>query len=193
MAGRDTEGAASAGSVGDGLLRYDGAEISFHWATAILVVVLYLLSQGWGFVERGSPLRHGMQSVHVSLGLLLAAVVGLRILWRLGPGRRLPPASTGLLELAAKLVHYLLYALLVVIVVLGFFYRWANGDPLSFFGLFTIPSPASFTKEQAHTIGNLHYWVGTAIIVIAGLHASAALFHRLVLRDGVLSRMLPGR
>jgi cytochrome b561 len=41
-------------------------------------------------------------------------------------------------------------------------------------------------------LGDLHYWVATTIIMLAGLHAAAALFHHYVLRDDVLWRMLPG-
>jgi len=38
---------------------------------------------------------------------------------------------------------------------------------------------------EAHAIG------AKALMLLIGLHAGAALFHRLVLRDGVLQRMLP--
>ncbi|MBV8399412.1 MAG: cytochrome b/b6 domain-containing protein, partial [Acetobacteraceae bacterium] len=69
-------------AAGDDRLRYDGLEMLFHWTTAVLVVLLYLLSQAWGFLPRGTPLRLGLQSVHVSLGLLLALVIVLRIAWR---------------------------------------------------------------------------------------------------------------
>ena len=57
-------------------------------------------------------------------------------------------------------MHYLLYALLIAEVVLGVCLRWSGPDPLSFFGLFTIPSPFAFTKEQGHTIHEMHQWVG---------------------------------
>ena len=40
-------------------------------------------------------------------------------------------------------------------------------------------------------IGDLHNWVGWAIVIIAAAHAAAALFHHYVLRDDVLTRMLP--
>jgi len=40
---------------------------------------------------------------------------------------------------------------------------------------------------EAHAIG------AKALMALIGLHAGAALFHRLVLRDGVLQRMLPRR
>ncbi|HEY0420854.1 MAG TPA: cytochrome b/b6 domain-containing protein, partial [Acetobacteraceae bacterium] len=142
-------------AAGDDRIRYDGLEITLHWATAILVATLYLLAQAWGFVPRGTPVRHEMQAIHVSLGLLLAAVLILRIAWRAGPGRRLPPASTSMVELAGQAVHYLLYGLLVAVVGLGFCFRWANQDPLSLFGLFTIPSPYAFGKSQARLIGEL--------------------------------------
>jgi cytochrome b561 len=176
----------------DDRARYDGMEMALHWATALLVVILYALSQIWSFLPRGTPLRLGMQSVHVSLGILLAAVLVTRIVWRLGPGRRVSPATTGLMELASDIVHYALYALLLAAVMLGFCFRWAQHEPLSFFGLFTIPSPYPFAKEQAGIIGDLHWWVATTIIVVAGFHAAAALLHHYVLRDDVLLRMLPG-
>lgn len=179
-------------AAGDDRVRYDGLEMSLHWATAVLVVTNYLLAQIWDFLQRGTPLRHGMQSLHVSLGLVLTVVLIARIAWRIGPGRRVPPATTGLVELASQVVHYALYALLIAVVGLGFAFRWAQGEPLSFFGLFSIPSPYAFAKGQAHTIGEIHNWVATIIIIIAGLHAAAALFHHFVLRDDVLWRMLPG-
>ena len=55
-----------------------------------------------------------LQSVHVSLGMCLAVVLALRIIWRVGPGRRLPPAASGIAEVATKLVHYALYVLLAL-------------------------------------------------------------------------------
>ena len=75
---------------------YDAVKIMFHWFTALLVVTLYLLAQIWSFIHRGAPSRLEMQSIHVSLGICLAAVVVLRIAWRVGPGRRLPPATSGI-------------------------------------------------------------------------------------------------
>ena len=177
---------------GDDRLRYDGLEMTFHWLTALLVVALFLLAETWDFAARGSPLRHFMQDLHVSLGLFLAAVLLGRIAWRIGPGRRVPPATTGWVEIASQVVHYALYALLASAVALGFLYRWANHDPLSFFGLFTVPAPVDFSKDQRHLIGEAHNYVAITIMVLAGVHAAAALFHHFWMRDDVLWRMLPG-
>ena len=175
----------------DRLLHYDGMEIALHWATAVLVVTLWLIAQDWSFWPRGSHGRHVLQSLHVSLGLMFLVILAARILWRLGPGRRPLPATTGAVEVAAELTHYALYALLLAQVVLGVLWRWGNQDPLSLFGLFTIPSPTVFSKPVTHLFGDLHATIGNGILILAGLHAAAALFHHFVLRDGVLRRMLP--
>jgi hypothetical protein len=102
---------ASHAAAGNDRVGYDGVELALHWITVLLVVTLYALSQIWSFLPRETPPRMGMQWVHVSLGILLAAVVVTRIVWRLGPGRRVPAATTGLMEFASQIVHYGLYAL----------------------------------------------------------------------------------
>ncbi|MGF6304383.1 MULTISPECIES: cytochrome b [Paraburkholderia] len=130
---------------------------------------------------------------HMSFGILLSAVLIVRIAWRLVPGRQSPAVGAGWIELAAKGVHYLLYALLIGEAVLGFALRWSGNESMSFFGL-EIPSPfAPTSKATHHAIGEAHDFVGWAIIVIAAGHAAAALFHHYVLGDDVLKRMLPGK
>ena len=173
--------------------RYDGIEITLHWVTAQLVATLYGLAQVWPFIQREAPSRLELQSVHVSLGMCLAGVLVLRVIWRVGPGRRLPPAASGIAEIASELVHYALYVLLVCVVVLGFCFRWSQHVPLSFFGWFAIPELYPVSQEREQLIGNLHYWAATAAVIVACGHAGAALFHQYVLHDNVLRRMVPAR
>jgi cytochrome b561 len=63
---------------------------------------------------------------------------------------------------------------------------------MSFFGLQLPPPFAPFSKDAHRFVGEAHYWVGWAIILVAFGHALAALFHHFALRDDVLWRMLPG-
>ncbi|HVI88980.1 MAG TPA: cytochrome b/b6 domain-containing protein [Dongiaceae bacterium] len=170
---------------------YDGLTILLHWTTALLVVILFVLAQTWNLLERGTPLRHMLQSLHVSLGLVFTAVLAARLLWRAIAGRKLVQMSGGFAGFAAKAMHYLLYVLLVVEAALGWSFRWAAGDPLSLFGLFSIPSPFDFTVEQRHAIAAAHNWVAISILLLAGAHALAAIFHHYALKDGILSRMVP--
>ncbi len=172
--------------------RYDALTRALHWITAVLVVTLYGLAQLWGFAGKGTPLRHGMQLTHVSLGVLLTLVLVVRIFWRASSAStRL--ANAGWSGLAAKAVHLLLYALLATQAFLGWNFQWSIGQPLSFFGLFPIPSPFDYGTEGWRTFAFLHYWTANAILILAGLHAAVALGHHYVLRDGVLARMFFGR
>jgi len=173
--------------------RYDRVTIALHWTTALLVVVLFALAEIWGFLPRGTPLRRNFQALHISLGILLAAVFVFRAVWRLTQGRRLPAAVTGLQNLASKAANWSLYALLAVQIALGFLFRWAQGESFLFFGLFAIPSPMTPDRPTAHSFGQLHDTIAWVIIVLAALHAAAALLHHYVLRDGLLQRMLPAR
>ncbi len=137
--------------------RYDSPQMVLHWATAVLVVVLYSLAQVWGFF--GKPTRNELVEVHISLGVLLAGVVLARILWRSSFARRLPATETGLMRLAAKLGHAVLYLLLVAVVGLGFCMHWAAAGQVSFFDLFAIPSPYPVNNGLAHQLLPFHFWL----------------------------------
>jgi cytochrome b561 len=158
--------------------------------TAALVVAQFVLSQVWGFTPR--PTRHVLIVTHMSFGILLTAVLIARIGWRLSPRGQTPPNESGWVEFAARMVHYALYVLLVSSAVLGFILRWSGNESLSFFGLQIAPPFAPFSKSAHHSIGDAHEFVGWTIIVLAGCHALAALFHHFIVRDHVLVRMLPG-
>ncbi len=170
--------------------RYDRVTIAFHWLTALLVIVLFGTSLAWNYGPRS---MHSLELVHVSLGIALAAVLIGRLLWRLIAGRRLPDVAHRAISLLSKAVHGLLYVLLAAQVGLGFGLRWLQGEEFSFFGLFSIPGLLQSNRTLSHNIETLHNLTAWALIIVAGGHAAAALYHRYVLKDGVLGRMLPGR
>jgi len=176
-------------AAGDDRTSYDTVSIALHWATVILVLMQFALSQICGFVPR--PTRHLLIVTHMSFGMLLSAVIVVRILWRVSPRHQAPVSSAGWVELAAKAIHYLLYALLVSEAVLGFLLRWSGNESMSFFGLEIAPPFAPFSKAVHHNIGEAPEFTGWTIILVAAAHAGAALFHHFVVRDTVLLRMLP--
>jgi cytochrome b561 len=175
-----------------GIHRHDSLTIVLHWLTAFLVLANFLLAEFWDYFPR--PTHHLMIMVHMSFGLLLAAVIALRLFWRLRPGRTFFDDGNDLLNRAARLMHRLLYILLVAEIALGFLTRWTDNQALSFFGLMIIPSPfGTFSKATGQFTQEVHDITAWTIIVLAGMHAAAALFHHYLLKDGVLRRMLPER
>lgn len=170
--------------------RYDAVTIGFHWITALLVFALFGSAMLWTYAPRDWGLR-SLQSVHISLGIALAAVIVMRLVWRLVAARRLPDEGPVATRVASKLMHAALYVLLIAQVVLGFGMQWLEGHGLSFFGLFTIPSPLDADRSLSRTMEGLHNVAAWTMMYLVGGHAAAALVHRYVLRDGVLRRMLP--
>jgi len=175
---------------GDDKTNYDNVAITLHWLTALLVVVQFALAVTWDEFPRDT--RENLQGVHVSLGVLLTAVVVARIAWRLMPGHQRPAIVSGWVKLASQAVHYLLYVLLVVQAGLGFAWRWGQGHDVAFFGLFAIPGPyGALARPTRHLLAEFHEKVGWAIVIIAFGHALAALYHHYRLHDRVLGRMFP--
>ena len=52
--------------------KYDRVTVAFHWLTAGLVLALFLIAQGWGFLDRAD--RAPLKLTHTSLGVVLAVM-----------------------------------------------------------------------------------------------------------------------
>jgi cytochrome b561 len=169
-------------------LRHDPVTITLHWLTAALVVTLWVIGQTVDVFPNG-PLRVDYRSIHIAFGVILAVVVVARLAWRLVHRAVLPPLDHGLLLAIAQITHWALYGLLVATVVFGANYAWARGD--SIFNVFRIPQMVPGDRALAHQIGDWHALAANALLIVAGVHAAAALFHHYVLRDATLRRMLP--
>ena len=80
--------------------------------------------------------------------------------------------------------------LLVIIVFLGYLISTASGDSIEVFNWFEIPATITSIENQEDIAGELHYWFALSIIIIASLHALAALKHHFIDKDKTLLRML---
>ena len=169
---------------------YDAVTIRLHWITAALVAVLWGIAQIIDFFPKGSA-KIAVRSLHILPGAVLTLVLLARFYWRMRHGRRLPPENPGILGYLAQGTHYLLYVALAATVALGLANVWVRGDTIT--GLLTVPQFAPGDQALKRLVEGLHGNFANAILIVACLHAAAALVHQYVLRDTVLSRMLPGR
>lgn len=171
---------------------YTASQKWLHWSIFGLVVLMYALTFGEDIFPRGDVRVDAAWKIHISFGILFAVLVAWRLVVRLGSGAPALPSEMRPLErTAAGAAHLLLYVLLLALPVLGVLLTWYRGDALSFFGLFTIPSPVTPDRAMARSIKGLHSLCANGILIVAGLHALAALWHHYVRRDAVLRRMLP--
>jgi len=175
---------------GDDGTNYDDIAIGLHWATAFLVFANFILAQIWDWFPK--PTRGLMESTHMSFGVVLTVILVARLAWRWLPGHQVAAIEAGWMGIAAKVTHFTLYALLVAEAVLGFAFRWGGGKPMAFFGAGIPPLIGEISKPLRRELREFHEWIGWAIVILALLHALAALYHHYVLKDRVLMRMLPG-
>ncbi|MGA2636265.1 cytochrome b [Methylocella sp.] len=168
--------------------RYERAAIGLHWATAVLVIVLWTSGQLADLVPKG-PLRTDAWSCHFVLGFALAAVLIWRLVWRVTGRRRLPPADSGLLQILAEAAHYGLYLLLIATVALGLVNAFVRG--VSLFDLASLPQIGD--RELRKPITEWHELAANLLLGLALIHSAAALVHHYILKDGVLARMAPQR
>src|SRR3569833_2403822 len=98
---------------------YDRPTLWFHWLTVLLVVLLFGTSLIWNYVTpRDRSWRPFLESTHVSLGILFALLIVVRIVWRLTGSRRLP-SPAGISGRLSRVMYLVLYALLAAESVLG--------------------------------------------------------------------------
>ncbi|HVZ50951.1 MAG TPA: cytochrome b [Pseudolabrys sp.] len=173
--------------------RYGTVAQCLHWATALLVVAAWLLGTLGDELPRGAA-RYAGLFVHISAGLAVSIMVAMRLLWRLIDPPP-PTESTPLgawLDRAGRFAHLALYALLIVVPVVGIVTQFARGQPLPVFGLGAIASPWAADRAFAHSVKEVHELLSNLLLAVAAVHAAAALAHHWLLRDRTLSRMLPG-
>jgi cytochrome b561 len=166
--------------------RYGFVAQAFHWVTAILVVWAWLIAGTWGRGGDESPIM----ALHQTLGFTIFVLVLVRLLWRFFDTRPADPPMPALLAIAGRVSHWLLYGLLVAVPLSAIMGSWFEGHSVNVYGWALGPLVAS-SRSLGHEILEYHELFGDVLIWLAGLHAAAAIFHHLVLRDRVLRQMLP--
>ncbi len=172
--------------------RYHSSSITLHWLMLALFVAVYASIELRVLFAKGTDIRESFKNAHFMLGLLMFALVWLRLTMRIKhPVPPIQPAPAQLQEIAAKLAHLMLYALMIGMPLAGWLALSAAGKPIPFFGL-ELPALIGKNKELASQIKEVHELVGTTGYFLIGAHAAAALFHHYIKRDNTLLRMQPG-
>lgn len=171
-------------------LQYGTVAKTFHWLIVALLLVQYLLGWLMPDIHRGVTPGAGM-IFHVSIGLVILALIVLRFVWRLAhpvaPESSLPPWQ----RLTSEAVHWLLYALVLATTITGWLFASFRGWSISFFYLLPFPMLTSDNAAAGRAIDGLHQAMEWTLLVVIGIHVAAALAHLFIYRDRVMQRMLP--
>ena len=162
-----------------------------HWLIVILIVVMAYL--GLTMVDLPTtPHKIFVYMLHKSIGITSLVLVAMRLAWRLYAGKPgvLPGTPTWQSRIAT-LTHAALYLLLFALPVSGWVLNSSTGFPLRWFNLANLPAIAR-KGESLHAIARpLHEVLFWTLVVLALVHAAAAVYHHLFQRDDTLVRMLP--
>lgn len=176
-------------AIRDTATRYGGVSQVLHWGSAVLIAAAWTLGVTMEELPRG-PTRAAGLDLHATLGLLLVGAVLARLLWRAANPK--PGQEQGWAGRAAQAMHLALYAVMLAVPLTGLADRWARGRGVStFFGAVTLNPPFAIPGGRAW--GEVHEITANLLLVLIALHVAAALWHHLVLKDGLLGRMLPAR
>ncbi|NRB56837.1 MAG: cytochrome b [Salinicola sp.] len=163
-----------------------------HWLMALMI--LTMLFVGVGMVATVSERHVWLVQLHKPLGIAILALVIVRLLvrWRYGTPA-LPADLPPWQRAAAHLSHWALYALMLAMPLIGWTMLSAGGYPVTLLAGVTLPDLVSPSATLYSALRFAHTWLALSLFALILLHLTAALYHALIRRDGVLASMTRSR
>jgi cytochrome b561 len=163
-----------------------------HWSMALMIIAMLFI--GAGMVASVSERHEWLLNLHKPLGIAILVLVILRIVVRLTSHTPALPSDLPLWQaLAAKLSHYVLYALMLAMPLIGWAMISAAGDPVMLGSSLRLPSIMAADAGTFAFLRQAHTWLAYLLFLTVLTHIAAALFHAWVRRDEVLGSMLRGK
>lgn len=161
-----------------------------HWSMA--VAILAMLFVGAGMVV---SLRHRdeLLDLHRPLGLAILLLALVRLANRLRHAPPPLPADLPRIQvLAATASHWLLYALMLAMPLIGWAMLSAGGYPVVLVDGVNLPAILPHSPVIYGMLRPLHGVLAYVLFFTILAHLGAALFHAWVRRDGVFGQMAKG-
>ena len=159
----------------------------FHWLTAAGLIVQIPL--GFYLVDLDfDQSRVDIENYHILFGLIIFYATLIRLIFKL---LTTTPDFKGSAFLGqkfiAKLNHFLLYLTLLTITSSGILKKLFNGESLV---IFFKKINLTYNYELSEQFYSIHILANYALIGLITLHILAVLFHKFLLRENILKRIL---
>lgn len=152
----------------------------FHWIGALLILVAYVLAS----------LGDDYISLHKSIGFSFLIWTLLRVINRFVIRAPALNVMKKWQVVLAHLVHLLLYVMMLLMPITGMMASIQAGYGVDVFGLFQIQGVDMANRALAGQLMNTHKnIIWPALLVLIVVHILGALYHQLVLKDNLISRM----
>jgi len=172
--------------------RYDRVTVWLHWGIGVLLLAeiafgLFLDD----IAPRGTPARAGVINLHKSFGIVLGALIVVRIVWRLGHAAPPWPATmSARRRRAATLGHVALYACMLIAPLAGYLGSNFSKHGVRFFGVVLAPWGPDWPAAYSLLVG-VHDASSYLLLALVIGHVAMALKHALIERDGIFARIAP--
>jgi cytochrome b561 len=165
----------------------------FHWILGTMIIGM--LAYGWWMNHIPARAdRFFYRSIHADIGYLVLSLMVVRLIWRgINPTPALPAGTTQWHRIAARISHGALYAVTILVVMLGWAHSGAHKpDYADWFGLFRVPQFTSPDKATADLYEDRHIYAAYVLLALVVIHIAAAAWHHFIKRDRVAARMVDG-
>ncbi|WP_261883675.1 cytochrome b [Vibrio pelagius] len=160
-----------------------------HWASALAIVGLFGVGLWMVDLSYYSEWYKTAPDWHRSIGIILAAVTLFRLFWKTVTAS--PSVEGKSYEvIAAKAAHGFMYLNLLALFVSGYLISTSDGRGIDVFNWFTVPSMGELFANQSDLAGTVHYYAAWVLIVLASVHALAAIKHHIIDKDDTLRKMI---
>jgi cytochrome b561 len=171
--------------------QFAGSSRILHWLMALMIISMLFI--GVSMVASLAD-YHRLVSIHRPLGIAILVLAVLRVANRVW--KPPPPFLTTMSpveRLAATWSERLMYALMIVLPVIGWCMLSAARVPIVLCGSLHLPPILPQSTWLYTWLRRGHTVLAYAFFLTFMAHLAAVLFHTLVLRDGLLLRMAPWR
>jgi cytochrome b561 len=165
----------------------------FHWVLA--AAIIGMIGFGWWMNHfPARPDRFFYRSIHADIGYVVLLLTLLRLVWRgVNPTPALPEDTSRWHRIAARVSHFALYAVTILVAMLGWAHSGARTPSYSdWFGLFHVPQITSPDRAAAQAYEVRHIYFAYVLLALIGIHIAAVAWHHFMRRDRVAARMVDG-
>jgi cytochrome b561 len=160
-------------------LRYTRVAIALHWIVAVAVIAQF--AWGWWMQEipkQPAGSRAAAFNLHKSVGLVIFALMLLRLGWRIGHRAPTLGELPAWQRTLARCTHATLYAALFAMPIAGYLGSVFSGYPVKWFGI-TLPAWGWNDPTLKELMSGIHLTVSWIIAGAFTLHVMGALKHML--------------
>ena len=169
--------------------RWSRPIVILHWISAIAIVGMFASGLWMVDLTYYSDWYKTAPHWHKSVRLILLAITVIRLVTRVVTSR--PPShGTPLEKRLSRIGHGLLYTLIIMLFASGYLISTADGRSIDVFNWFSVPAMGEFFENQEDIAGEAHFYIAWSVIVLAIIHALAALKHHFISNDDTLKQML---